>query len=654
MSWWEFVPQVLLAVAVISVPGMILALACRLSVFSAFLFAPLLSVASLSLGAIALELLHVPWNLASFGAFHLGIVVAAAALAAVVRRLGWWESGAEGRLRGRGRASIAGLTGALIGAFLICSQLFTVFGEPTSISQSYDNIFHLNAVRYIADTGEASSLTLNTLATGLPGINFYPAAWHDAAALVFSVFPSSLPSAMNALTVAVAAVAWPLSVVALATKLWPGRPLLLLSAGALSSSFIAFPGLMLKWGVLYPNMLGYALLPAFLALVIGWTRAVAAGAARQIVPRTLLVMTGAVALVLSHPNALTGAAALALPFFAAPGWRIVRDHGRARALRASIIGVALLACVGVWAVVRPPASASTWPDKLPSGQAVGEFVAQSFDGNSAAWVISFLTLLGAYRCLQTRGQRWLVATWALTGLLWVTAASMQPGTLRTLLTGPWYNDSFRLAALTALPSLLLAAAGIGEVLRMLSGSRLRAAFAALPRRVAPVLEVAVIAALAVAVTALPGMRAATDAVAREFRETPDSLVLTTDEMNVLEHVDEFVAEDEVIAVNPWDGSALVYALEQRKVTQFHTLGATLAQYSDIPLALNRAATDPAVCRQVEEGRVKWYLHFDDTLDIGGWAKPSFEGFDGVIESGVVRAVYTSGDVGLYEIVGCEE
>ena len=44
-----------------------------------------------------------------------------------------------------------------------------------------------------------------------------------------------------------------------------GRPLALLVAAVMAGSFSAFPILLLNWGVLYPNFLSVALLPALLA-----------------------------------------------------------------------------------------------------------------------------------------------------------------------------------------------------------------------------------------------------------------------------------------------------------------------------------------------------------------------------------------------------
>lgn len=656
MGWWAFIPVLLTALLVVFVPGFLVALATRRPLAVAVLLAPVLSFALIGAGAILLSVVGIAWTPASFTALTGCVVIAAALMTAVVRRVN-----PAARLVppvGRSDATaVWALAGSLLGAVLLTVQLVVVLGSPEVISQSYDNIFHLNAVRRIAESGDASTLTLNSLATGGSGgeLSVYPAGWHGAVALVFSALESSVPEATNAVTIAVAAFAWPTSMAYLTSVIWPGRRLLAAAGGAVSASFLAYPGLMLMWGVLYPNLLSYALLPVLLAFIMQWTRAVLHDSAVSVLGRTGAVAVGAVAVSIAHPNGLTSAAVLALPLLMFTAWDELKSEPRValRTLRVRGILLAVVICLAIWVLVRPSAAASTWPPKLPSGQATGEFLTNSFNGNIAAVTVSALVLIGAAACVRQRRSRWLVASWALVGVLWIVVASLSPGTVRWLLTGPWYNDSFRLAALTVIPSTLLAAFGLVSVARrayliVRRRSRLRSSSVG-SRRWGVVLA----GALIVMLPLTPASRGASESVAREFLETPDSLVITEDEQNVLDHVAAIVPPDEVIAVNPWEGSALAYALADREVTQFHTLGATASRYAAIPEGLNEVGNNPDVCEQVNEGNVRWYLRFEDTLGIGDWALPLFEGFEGVVESGTVRPAFVSGDVGLYEIVGCE-
>ena len=621
-------------------------------------------------------------------------------------------------------AVVAGLLGAGLGAVILALQLKAMIINPDAISQSYDNIFHLNAVRWIQDTGDASSLSLGGMTTADGSPSFYPGAWHGLVSLVFGVTGVSIPAATNAVTFAVAAVAWPLSAVGLAAAL-PGRSRALLAAvGVLSACFIAYPGLLLKWGILYPNLLGFAILPGFLAVLIGvlrWVRGVGpgAGTAWQALPLILLLCAGGAGLGLAHPNGVTAAAVLLLPLLlglmvrellalrgagsratagaeataeadaGGTGGRGARagsgstdslDAGTVPAsrathlIRAGLFGVAVLVVLAIWWKVRPPAENASWPPTLTDGQAVGEFLLQSFTGHEALWLLAALILAGAVRAVRRAELRWIVGAWLVSGLLWVAVTSMQEGPLRSFLSGPWYNDSFRLAALTAVPSVLLAGLGLSWIPDLLLRARTAAGTApwSTPARDdaasrpettsgagRPALAWGLTAVMLLAGWGLSTVQPLHDAqasVAREFEVKKDSLLLTEDELNVLERLDDYVPEGGVVVVNPWEGSALAYALEGRSTTMRHTLAATPQEYAAVLEGLDDAedpAEQAAACRIVEDDDARWYLDFEDTLQIGAHAEEQFRGIDDLVDSGMVEPLYTSGPVGLYEITGCE-
>src|SRR5690606_23851609 len=93
--------------------------------------------------------------------------------------------GRAARVRGL-LTSVETLTGLamLLGGVLMARTVIRALGAPDALSQTFDNIFHQNAVRYILDGASPSSLDLLSL-TATPGDpTFYPAAWHDTVSLV--------------------------------------------------------------------------------------------------------------------------------------------------------------------------------------------------------------------------------------------------------------------------------------------------------------------------------------------------------------------------------------------------------------------------------------------------------------------------------------
>ena len=119
-----------------------------------------------------------------------------------------------------------GLLPVGIVAALILATLLPGMGSPQHPSQTYDALFHLNAIRWIADTADASPLHM-TMTTPAAASGFYPTTWHAFAALAMQATGSSVVVTANAVSLAVAAFVWPVACAFLARMLFGSRPLVL-------------------------------------------------------------------------------------------------------------------------------------------------------------------------------------------------------------------------------------------------------------------------------------------------------------------------------------------------------------------------------------------------------------------------------------------
>ena len=162
---------------------------------------------------------------------HGGIAIAA--IAASIRLL--WVRDAPSAPPLRVTLTTAAAFIAAIAAIII--QLMTVFGRPENISQTFDAIVHLNTIRYAMDTANASAFHIGATSD----IAFYPNAWHALVTLSGLVSGSSVPVAVNAANIAIGAVAWPASVIALSLTTLGNRMAVGIAAAALSTGFGAFP-----------------------------------------------------------------------------------------------------------------------------------------------------------------------------------------------------------------------------------------------------------------------------------------------------------------------------------------------------------------------------------------------------------------------------
>lgn len=665
MSWLATIPLLLFAVVLAFGPGYAMGWALRVPARLRVFYAPLLTFALVAVSAIVLGKTGIPWSLISFVPVAAVLVAAAAGLMWLVGRR--WPALASAPWPGNDVPVVWPVVGAVLGGFLVLHMTEDMVYGPEAFSQSLDNSFHMNAIRWIQEHGDASSLTLGAVSAADQQPTFYPAGWHDFVSLIYSTTGTSIATATIVTVLLTASFVWPCSLVAFSLSIPKLRRLQALAIPAIIGGFAAFPGLLLRWGVLFPNLLGYALLPTFVALMAHLVQALLRREFSVLLSLGLSALVGIAGLALVHPNAVVSAVVFALPMLLAGVVQVSRSHELA--LRQKWVGSLLLVgvsigCVGAWLVLRPGASASnTWEPMLTEGEALYQFLFlglenanQLRDTFNPSYLAGFLALWGAGYLLYKHRNLWLIASWVLIGYLWIIAATVPRGDFRLLMVGPWYTDHFRLAALVVFPSVILAGIGLGGfveglltwiVRRVPRTARLNVATAGMG--VAAVL-VLVLAGLT---SRVPSVQETTLAVSKEYRVTPSSVVLNQDEMNVINEIPKIVPKGDVIVNNPWDGSAYIYALADRHLTGYHFEFETSPKYSAIMHNLKNARTNPEVCREVNKYKAHWYVHLENQLNFGPDAQKNYDGLVAAIGTDVLTPVYSSGPMTLYRISACD-
>lgn len=672
MSWLATIPLLLFAVVLAFGPGYAMGWALRVPVRLRVFYAPLLTFALVAVSAIVLGKTGIPWNLISFVPVAAVMVAAAAGVMHLVGRR--WPS-AVPDASSEAAENWAGNTvplawpvvGAVLGGFLtLHATQHMVFG-PEAFSQTLDNSFHMNAIRWIQEHGDASSLTLGAVAAANQEPTFYPAGWHDFVYLIYSTTGTSIATATIVMILLAAGIIWPCSLVAMCLSIPHLRPLQALAIPALTCGFFAFPGLLLFWGVLFPNLLGYALLPAFVALLLHMIQLMARREYSLVLSLSLTILVGLGGLALVHPNAVVSAAVFAVPMLLGGVVQVLRTRGASR--RERLVGtgvlVALIAgCVTIWLSLRPSEEASDlWTAIMSEGEAVYQFLflglenANPLGGNFApAYLLGFLALWGVGYLLYKRRNLWLIGSWMLVGYMWIIAASVPRGDFRLLMVAPWYTDHFRLAALVVFPAVLLAGIGLGGAVEGLFVRIMHAIPREKHAKVAPAMMgasmvlVLVVAGLS---SRTPAMHDATLQVAERYKVTPTSDILNQDEMNVINEIPKIVPKDDIIVNNPWDGSAYIYALADRHLTSYHFEFQTSPKYAAILNDLKDARTNPEVCRVVNEYKAHWYVHLENQGNFGPAQQKNYDGMVAAINTDVLTPVYSSGPMTLYRISACD-
>jgi hypothetical protein len=273
-----------------------------------------------------------------------------------------------------------------------------------------------------------------------------------------------------------------------------------------------------------------------------------------------------------------------------------------------------------------------------------------------------LTLVGLVGATITK-RYWLLGAYAAVAVLFFMAVAGRQGRLRTFLTGVWYNDPQRLAAiipLVVLPIAVLGAVacwdGLGRLFTKARPEGVSTKDKTTPARsigITSVVGVLTVSVLTVA-TQQENLDAAESSAAHSYTMGPDAPLLNSDEMAVLARVRDEVPADAVVVGNPWTGSSLVYALSQRQTLQPHILGAVSDDARYIFAHLNMAGVDAAVCRSVRELKVAYVLDFGDRQVNNGEGRTiDYDGLDDLEESGVAEIVDSQDGARLYRLTACE-
>ncbi|MDK1327185.1 hypothetical protein QNN98_05945 [Arthrobacter sp. zg-Y1143] len=660
MSWIPVLPVLLATAGLVLLPGFLVALALRFRGFSAFALAPAFSAAVVGVFGILADIVGIAWSVWVYaGGTVLTCVagwIATAIGAKAVPRKRTPEGGAPNAWRG----IVAPLAAVAVAAAMVSRRLMQLIAQPENFAQNFDNVFHLNAIRYVVESGNASSLTMGGLGNEDMG-GVYPAVWHSFAALTVEVTGSSVPLAENSINIVAASLVWTLSCVFFARSVFGNNALISLAAGVLSASQIAFPFLLLVWGPLFPNTLATSMLPLLLGIVVRLFRGAGLDEDQHLQRSWwiafLLALAGASTAHMSVVNALL---VFALPLILQNWWGAFRQRlARPRVTsKVAVFGVlSVLGAVAVtllWLFLRP-AFYDSWAPYTTTGGAIGEALTNSPMGTPANWFVTVLTISGVVYLFQVRKHRWLIVSYALAIWFYVVDASQERGFLRNFLTGNWYQDTNRLAAFLPVFATVLGAVGAWAIIQWIR--------AALPERTAHRLEERWTAArplrfLSLVVLTVGMALLGYFGPVKEYIKftmpvyafNESSPLLSPAERDLVEDIDGYVPDGAVIADNPANGSSLAYALGGRDVLTPHMFASNDPER--ILISEDLAEFSPEVCMALEDENVEYVLDFGTR----GLSETGDE-YAGVMDlagqSGFELVKSTGPEANLYKITGCD-
>ncbi|MFB7890763.1 DUF6541 family protein [Microbacterium sp. NPDC056044] len=643
MAWWALALAVVAGAAVVAAPGAAIALGLRLR---GLWFAGAVPLAGVS--AVTLSTFFAGWAgtpLQGWAPLTVGVV--GGVICALLTRV-------AGRLRPTQAQTppLVPLVAVALGCVLMLVRSVLVIESPGLFAQVGDNVFHLNAARFIFEGGDPSPLGFGTF--GEPGgspIAFYPTTWHSVVALIAQLSGASIPVASNAALIIFGALIWPLAGVLLTRTLFGSSPALLISAGVLSAGFAAFPFQLIPYMGTYPLVGSIPLVAIGLAAIIETTRLARApiGSGSGL----LILLIGIPGIGAMHPSAVVMLAVLALAPVTISLVRVAREHKPQRLRAVSGIVIAVAVVLGFALLIRPDyAQEHSWRGTI--AQSIGEVLLQSWGGVAISLAVAILLAVGLVRAVRHEDYRGYAAAtgWLIVGLVYVAAAGTDEF-LRILVAGPWYSDATRVAAFAPIVTLPLAALGGKTAWRwMASAAGDRTPRGPFARATASILAIGLFVVL---VVVSPAVRT-TDAWTRSVFTPTDNPMISRaavgpDERAVLDEVVNVVPESDVIAGNQRDGSNFAFAITGRRVLMPHVLSGMTPLKQAFYDGFATASPGDAACTATRELGVKWILQFhpDQLLP----TVERYRGLEGLDDSANVELAYRKGDSSLYRVVGCD-
>lgn len=270
---------VLSAMLLLVVPGAIVARLNRLTWPTAVAVGPAVTYGVVGLAIIPFGALGIPWN--ALTALISLVVVGAVAACLPVLTARYFPStrdhGGEARAASAGSALVVAV-GVLLGALLIFWAALLGMPHWQSIPSTWDAVWHANEIRWILDTGQASSTHMGELRNVETHMQlYYPSTFHALAA-VFSQLTGAAPATSFTLG-SLAAAVWlfPTSAAVLTWNLLRSRSTerrtawASATAGALSASFTAVPYVEFDVAAI-PNLVAYGLAVPTTVLIMSCLR----------------------------------------------------------------------------------------------------------------------------------------------------------------------------------------------------------------------------------------------------------------------------------------------------------------------------------------------------------------------------------------------
>ena len=656
MSWWGVLPGIVMMAVLWLAPGYLFLRALGVRGLLALGAGGGVTSGLAGVLAIGYDIIGVTWGLVTFLAGCAGAILIAllvgALLGTTTDPAGEVVAGKR-RLAGSERGWLA-LTG-LVGGGVLAMAMMTGMQRADMPLQVWDAVYHLNALWFIQDTGNASSLGSLAPMYADTTAPYYPTVWHSIVAIAPGF--DNVTQAANASSIVLGTAVWMTSLVALTRVVWPARALPVVLTPIVASTYVAFPAIAVSMLGVWPFAVSVACLPGALALMIAALRGNQTW--RMHLAHALGFATSAAGVVLAHGSGLFSLALLAAPLLAVLLFRQGRRYWRrGHQLPVGLLATALIVSVlagAYWLINFPPVQAIV--DYERGGQqsyfpGIGSLLIDRpliyvYGVKSVNLVITAMVGVGVYLTITRKHARWLVVALAASVVLTLLAAGPPENVLRGL-AGFWYTQPSRLNQLVVIPAVVLAAGGLAWTCRKLA-DRFRFSITGT--------TAVVLVGVALATFGLrwPSQVEVMSSVYSHWPIAWGTMIDSEDELAMIDRAGDVLPDDAVVLGEPVNGSPYLLSRSGVQVV-FPQLTPIAGSPERLLLSerFNIWYLDPDVCQAVRDLGVT-HVYVDDlTFEEGGKWEESTQGLRVISTNRPgFELVDEGGQASIWRFTGCD-
>ena len=548
------------------------------------------------------------------------------------------------------------------------------------LTQSEDNIRHYAYIRSLLNSTDWSTLNVSMYGIGVsqslnPYLSqtggFYPLGWHIPSAITCALASTSIGIGTNVVNFALIGISLPLGSYYLISQVFPNESKLRVATGAIVSLVLpASPWVLLAVWPLFPNLATMCLIPAAAALFIDATTDSSAYRPTKIV--SFILCCGGISV--TQPNGIFVCAVLLIPYTV---W-ICSKHGsetkfanRIGIKKARLIvgSIATLSISLIWIALYklPPFQGVVsyyWSPISTIWQAMVDCLLTAYPIQPASIFIALLCAAGALHLLRKK-LYWPVISCSLAVVLYVVAAAFGDNVIKHVLTGFWYTDPYRVAAMLAFCCIPVAYSGFTLLLGTVKAiaDRLDMPSKSCIVAIAAVLALFIVFALPSfairGVTEITTPYSTMTANMRGFTRVDEGAILTESKIKFLNKVATITGPNAVIANTPYDGSCFAKGIANLNLLfcndENYTELTTSSWAIDLRSNLSNYVSSSSTKKNVRDKDVQYVLSLEeDEGTMKAWY-PAFEQsrWTGILSISEAtpgfELILQTGDMALYKI-----